>query len=259
MKTALLVFAFFAGFQVLTAQEKNQACYKDTSLVDHNFSRIDTNYTIRDQFRTGDWDLFYDFGLTKKMAEYHFDKTGNKIGHCTEWYENGKIKSDFDYSNSWFSTFPVGTLFFPKGTIKLDRKVASDSLMETTYSKDGKITRIRKWTKAGLLCVEMQWCENGLLSLNYNPTSAIPLPVKKYYCNGKIKSEYNWYVYGYTGSFNEYYENGQPSLKGQFQELPEGSTVFMARKTGDWIYYDAKGKVTKTEHWSTGKLLKTEK
>lgn len=240
----------------LPAQEKNQACYKDTSLVDHVYSRIDTSYSIRTQFRKGDWELFYDFALTKKMAEYHFDNDGNKIGENIEWYENGQTKSDFDYSNSWFKAFPYGKIYYPNGAVRLERAPVNDSLIETSYFEDGKISRTRKWTKTGLLCIEQQWCENGQMIVSYNPTSPVPLPVKKYYCSGKIKSEYNWYVYGYTGSFMEYHENGQVSLKGQFQEIPEGSTVFMARKTGDWIYYDPKGQVTKTEHWSAGKLVK---
>lgn len=256
MKTSIALFFSLFGFFALNAQEKNQACYKDTSLVDRNISRIDTSYNVRDEFRKGDWELFYDFSLTKKMAEYHFDKEGNKTGRNVEWYENGKTKSDFDYSNSWFSAFPVGSMYYPSGKIRLERISENDSLMETSYYEQGKISRIRKWTHGGLLCYEAQWCENGQLIVSYNPTSTTPMPVKKYSCNGKVKAEYTWYVYGYTGSYNEYHDNGQLSLKGQFQELPAGSTTFMARKTGEWIYYDKNGKVVKTENWNAGKLVK---
>jgi antitoxin component YwqK of YwqJK toxin-antitoxin module len=256
MKTLLLFSVFTFSVFAMHAQEKNQACYKDTSLVDRATSHFDTTYSIREQFRKGDWELYYDFGLTKKMAEYHFDKNGNRTGENIEWYENGKTKSDFDYSNSWFAAFPNGKMYYSNGAIKLERNPGNDSLVETTHFESGKISRIRKWTKAGLLCLEQQWCENGQLVVSYNPTASAPVPVKKYYCNGKIKSEYSWYVYGYTGSFVEYYENGQVSTKGQFQELPAGSTVFMARKTGDWTFYDTKGKVVKTEHWEAGKLVK---
>jgi antitoxin component YwqK of YwqJK toxin-antitoxin module len=256
MKTSLLFLLSFVSIFTLNAQEKNQTCYKDTSIVDRNISRLDTSYIIRDQFRKGDWDIYYDFSMTKKMAEYHFDMNGNKTGHCIEWFENGKRKSEFDYTNSWFSAFPIGVLYYPNGKIKLERATEKDSLVETSYFEAGKVSRIRKWTKNGLLFSESQWCESGQLLVNYNPTSTIPLPVKKYYCSGKLKSEYNWYVYGYTGTYTEFHENGQISLKGQFQELPAGSTVFMARKTGDWIYYDKKGQVVKTEKWEAGKLVK---
>lgn len=263
MKTSLLLLFSLFSFFTLNAQiqqdsivEKNQVCYKDTSIVDRNISRIDTSYIIRDQFRKGDWELFYDFALTKKMAELHFDKNGNKTGHCVEWYENGKSKSDFDYTNSWFSAFPIGVIYYPTGKIKLERLTENDSLQETSYYEEGKVSRIRKWTRDGLLCSEAQYCENGQLILQYNPTSSTAIPVKKYYCSGSLKAEYSWYVYGYTGPFNEYHENGQMSLKGQFQVIEPNSTVLMARKTGDWIYYDKNGKVVKTEHWSAGKLVK---
>ncbi len=263
MKTLLLLIFSLFSFFTLNAQgqndstaEKNQVCYKDTSIVDLVYSRTDTSYAIRDQFRKGDWELFYDFALTKKMGEYHFDKNGNKTGHCVEWFENGKTKSDFDYSKSWFNIFPVGAMYYPGGKLKLERHTENDSLKEISYFEQGKISRIRKWTRGGLLCSEAHYCDNGQLNLQYNPTSSTPVPVKKYYCSGKVKAEYSWYVYGYTGSFIEYHENGQMSLKGQFQELPAGSTVFMARKTGDWTYYDKNGKVVKTEKWNAGKLVK---
>ncbi|MDQ3109496.1 MAG: hypothetical protein M3R17_06335 [Bacteroidota bacterium] len=254
MKTFLLSFFLFVSVFTLNAQdEKNQACYKDTSIVDMNISRSDTSYALRDQFRKGDWELFYDFNLTKKLGEYHFDKEGKKTGHSIEWYENGKTKSDFDYTNSWFGAFPIGSMYYPGGKIKMQRVTENDSLVETTYYEQGKISRIRKWTRGGLLCLETQWCENGQMILTFNPTSSAPMHVTKYYCSGKMKAEYNWYVYGYTGSFIEYHENGQISLRGQFQELPTGGTVFMAKKTGEWTYYDNKGKVVKTENWSKKK------
>ncbi len=263
MKTPLLLIFSLFSFFTLNAQgqkdstaEKNQVCYKDTSIVDLNYSRVDTSYTVREQFRKGDWELFYDFALTKKMAEYHYDKSGNKTGHWIEWYENGKTKSDFDYSTSWFSAFPIGSMYYPGGKVKLQRFTENDSLKETSYFEKGTIFRVRKWTRGGLLCSEAQYCDNGQLIMQYNPTSSTPVAVKKYYCSGKVKAEYSWYVYGYTGSFIEYHENGQISLKGQFQELPAGNPAYMARKTGDWTYYDKNGKVVKTEKWSTGKLVK---
>ncbi|CAN5303808.1 hypothetical protein BH09BAC5_BH09BAC5_23310 [soil metagenome] len=259
MKNILLFFVCSTAFLSISAQEKNQVCYKDTSIVERSFSRFDTTYTVRDLFRKGDWEMFYDFGLTKKMADYHFNNEGNKTGNCLEWYENGKSKSEFNYSDSWFPSFPIGKYFYSNGALKMERIALMDTLTETTFFYNTKISKIRKWTKSGLLVQESQWCENGQLVLNYNPTSSIPVPVKKYFCNGKLKAEYNWYVYGYTGAFLEYYDNGQLSLKGQFQELPSGATIFMARKTGDWIYYDTSGNITKTEHWDTGKLIKTEK
>jgi antitoxin component YwqK of YwqJK toxin-antitoxin module len=251
MKTSFLFLFLFAGVFSLSAQEeKNQACYKDTSIVDISITRSDTSYVIHEQFRKGDWELFYDFALTKKMGEYHFDKDGKKTGHHVEWYENGKQRSDFDYTNSWFNAFPVGSMYYSSGKIKMERITQNDSLVETTYFEKGNVSRIRKWTRKGLLCSEKQWCENGQLILSFDPTATTPQHVTKYYCSGKIKAEYNWYVYGYTGDFIEYHENGQISLKGQFQEIPAGSTMFMAKKTGDWIYYDVNGKVVKHESWS---------
>lgn len=258
MKNILLLATSFFAFCQLAAQEVNQVCYLDTSMVEKLVIRTDTSYSLKPQFCTGDWVLYYDFGLGKEYSEFHFDKAGNRSGVWMEWYENGNIKSEWNYKDSWFVAFPIGHSLFPDGKTKIVREVKNDSLVETSYFHGGKLSRIRKWIKTGMLVVETSWYENGQLICCYNPTSATPLPVKKYYANGKLKAEYNWYVYGYTGAYTEYFDNGKISVKGQFQNLPTGANVFMARKIGNWMYYDEKGKVLKTEHWETGRLLKTE-
>lgn len=268
MKAPILLLFSLTASSLLNAQTAkdttakiNQAYYQDTTIVERIISRSDTTYQVREPFRKGDWDLFWDYSMTKKMAELHFDKKGNKSGRCIEWYQTSKgKKSEFDYSNSWFSAFPVGIMYFPSGNIMMDRVTENDSLVETNYYEGGNISCIRKFTRQGLLCMEEHYCENGTLTFRVNPTSTTPLPVKKYSCTGNLKSEYNWYIYGYSGNYTEYHSDGKTiSLTGHYQEYPEGSKgPYLIRKSGDWTYFDNKGKKIRVEKWADGKLVSTQ-
>jgi len=67
-------------------------------------------------------------------------------------------------------------------------------------------------------------------------------------------------VTGYTGKFKEYNDSGKLITEGQFTERPAGNTgFFIPQKTGDWVYYNSKGQVTKKEKWSNGRLISTGK
>ncbi len=256
MKKFLFFAAAIATFSSLSAQDVNQSCFLDTALVEPLVSRSDTMYMVKPQFCKGDWEIFYDFQLTKKKAEYHFDKYGNKTGVWKEWHANGKPAAEWNYTGALVRYYPPGKAWYANGSVKTERLQRNDTIFETSFFPDGKTSRIYAWTKDGAMFKSAEWCANGQQIVNYNPTSATPAPVSRYHCNGKVKSQYNWYAFGYVGAYAEFHENGKPAVKGQYEDLPPGTKAQVARKTGEWTYYDSKGNVTKTEKWVAGRLVK---
>jgi antitoxin component YwqK of YwqJK toxin-antitoxin module len=262
-KTPVMRKFIFASLLALVSisafAQPNMACYRDTAMVDENIYRKDTVWSVKTSFQSGDWNLYYDFGLTKIKSEYHYTDKGVKTGIWKEYFKNGSVRSEFDYNTPLVPLFPPGKEWYANGKVKIERTQTADTLTETQYYPSGKVSAYKKWDKNAMWVLHREWCENGQLTLDYNPTVASPAPVKRYYCNGSIKAEYNWYAYGYTGAYKEYHDNGKVSIQGQFTEKPTDVAVYMARKTGTWTFYDEKGKVTKKEIWENGKLIKTEK
>ncbi|HEU4716974.1 MAG TPA: hypothetical protein VFU15_04045 [Bacteroidia bacterium] len=257
MKKAILLLLVFPALYAHAQSDVNQVCYHDTTLVDMIPGKKDTTYAVKPQFRKGDWNIYYDFQFTKMKAECHYDKDGAKTGTWKSWFRDGEASEIWNYSGVLNANLPTGKSWYEKPyTLRSERIERNDSVIETDYFPDGKKQAVKCWTKDGMIVRDAQWCENGQLIVDFNPSSPTPLPVKKYYCNGKVKAEYSWFIFGYSGPYTEYDENGKVSVKGQFQDVPPGQKIFMPRKTGEWTYYDANGNVTKTENWSNGKLQK---
>lgn len=246
---SILLFAGFSAFA-----QPNLACYRDTALVDEHIYKKDTVWEVKPVFRKGDWIIYYDFALTKVKAECHFDDNGNKTGVWKEFYKNGSQRFEWTYTGALVPLFPPGKEYYPNGKIKTVR-MQNDTVHETQYYASGTASVENKWDKQGMWILHKEWCERGQLLINYNPTAAVPVAVKKYHCNGNLKAEYNWYTFGFTGGYKEYHENGKIAVEGQFTEKPVDQPMFMARKTGTWTYYDANGKMTKQEKWENGKLV----
>lgn len=237
----------------------NQACYKDTALVDELSSKRDTVYLVRDFLRKGDWTLYYDFAFSQKMAEQHFTKYGHRTGTWRIWYKNGQLREEYDYTNSKNPGFPIGKTWYATGILKSERIQYTDSLVEMKYHPSGKPALKYLFDASGNCTLLQEWCESGLLVLNYNPTSLQPVPANKLHCNGKPQITGTHYRFGYVGAYTEYYENGKKAIDGQFTELPAGATAYMPTKTGTWNYYDVTGKLVKREEYIPGKPVKVTK
>lgn len=242
----------FAGFSVFA--QPNMACFRDTSMVEENIYKKDTVWTVKPMYQKGDWTIYYDYALTKVKAECHYDDNGTKTGIWKEYYKGGALRSEWDYNSPLVALFPPGKEFYPNGKVKIERTQV-DTVHEVQYYPSGRMSMENKWDKRGMWVLHKEWCEKGQLIIDYNPTSEVPMAVKKYHCNGNVKAEYNWYTFGYTGGYKEYHENGKVAVEGQFTEKPADQTVFMARKNGTWTFYDSNGKITKQEQWENGKLL----
>lgn len=259
MKRLILV-VILAASAFSAYGQLNEVCYNDTSLMVEEINRRnESSWSVKEQYQHGDWNVYYDFALTKLKAEYHYTDKGVKTGIWKEYFKSGKLRSEWDYNTPLVKHFPPGKEFYESGSVKVERSQTADTLIETEYFPGGQKSIFRKWDKNAAQVVEKRWCENGQLVLDYNPTAAEPLPVKRFHCNGKLQSEYNWWMFGYTGVYKEYHDNGKVSVSGQYTEKPANVTVFMARKTGDWVYYDDKGKVIKTEKWERGRLITSPK
>lgn len=255
MKRLFLPLA--AMFVAISAYSQPQmACYLDTSLVDEFYGRKDTSWAVKPQYQKGDWNLYWDFALTKIKSEYHYDNNADKIGVWREYYKNGQMSAEWSYDGAVLKFYPPGKEWFNNGKIKTERVQTADTITETRYHANGKILSLRKWDKSGKWILSREWCDNGQLMIDYVPTSDVVIQVKKYHCNGNVAAEYGWYTFGYVGKYKEFHSNGKISVDGQFTEKPANVAAFMARKTGTWTYYDDKGKVIKTEKWDNGRLVK---
>lgn len=254
-----ILSALLVTTAVIAYSQPNLACYKDTAMVEENIYKKDTVWTVKPIYQTGDWNLFYDYALTKLKSEYHYTDQGVKTGIWKEFYKGGVLRSEWDFTSPLVPLYPPGKEWFVNGKVKIERTQSADTVTETQYYANGRMSVYNKWDKKGMWVLHREWCEAGQLLIDYNPTVSQPAAVKKYHCNGNLKSEYNWYVFGFSGAYKEYHENGKISVEGQYTEKPVDQPVFMARKTGTWTYYDNKGKVTKTEKWENGKLVSTQK
>ncbi len=241
---------------VFAYSQPNMASYNDTSMVEELIYKKDTTWQVKPMYQVGDWNLYYDRALTKIKSEYHYTDKGAKTGIWKEYYKGGATRSEWDFNAPIVPLYPPGKEFYSNGKLKIERTQSADTVTETQYFANGKMSAFNKWDKGGMWVLHREWCDAGQLIVDYNPTTSQPMPVKKYHCNGNVKAEYNWYVFGFTGKYKEFHSNGKVSVDGQFTEKPADQQIFMARKTGTWTYYDDKGKVTKTEKWENGRLMK---
>ncbi len=254
------IFAVTLLFTGISAfAQPNMACYRDTAMVDEQIFKKDTVYVVKHNYQQGDWNLYYDYALTKIKSESHYTDAGVKTGIWKEYFKGGVVRSEWDYNKPLVPLFPPGKEWHSNGKLAIERTQTADTVTETKYSAAGKMSSLKKWDKNGMWVLHREWCDGGQLTADYNPTASTPQAVKKYHCNGNLKAEYNWYVFGFTGVYKEYHSNGKVYIEGQYTEKPADQSVFMARKTGTWTFYDDKGKVTKKEKWDNGKLVSTEK
>lgn len=261
MKRITVFFSLFLACAGLMAQI-NEACYLDSSLIESSTSRDGSvTYAVRQSMRKGDWNIYYDFALTKKRSEWHFLADGTRTGIWREYSGNGKLISEWNYSEMRLHNLPPGKEFHADGSLKIERTQNADTVYEYIYYSGGKqLKALSKYDRNGNWIYSRQHCENGQLIVEYNPSIPDPTPIKRFHCNGKIKIEGTIMVTGYTGKFREYNDSGKLITEGQFTERPAGNTgFFIPQKTGEWIYYNSKGQITKKEKWSNGRLISTGK
>jgi len=158
----------------------------------------------------------------------------------TEYYENGSKKSE---------------------GIVLGGSVDANASKSEQARQSANITRDGKWTN---------WYENGSVrSEEYYSKGTMTGNWKGWYQNGKLESDINfgtgtavfYHANGnkhsegqikdgmvYTGKWTGYHENGNKNY--------EGSYTADGQKDGTWTWYDVNGKMTSTQVYSNGQLVK---
>ena len=143
----------------------------------------------------------------------------------------------------------------------LGNSVDASSTKETQARQAVNVIKDGKWTN---------WFENGTIRSeeNYNKGSMIG-NWKVWYENGQLESDIN-FISGKsthfhkngkkhseggiadgminTGKWKGFYENGNINYEGTYSEN--------GQKEGTWIWYDEKGKVTTTQLYKNGDLVK---
>ncbi|MGL4598396.1 MAG: toxin-antitoxin system YwqK family antitoxin, partial [Bacteroidia bacterium] len=79
--------------------------------------------------------------------------------------------------------------------------------------------------------------------------------VKTFHCNGQVKSSVLYVGMNPVGQYQEWYENGQLSVEGQFDEVsawPNDGNDLFSEKQGEWKFYSQSGELIRTEKYKDG-------
>jgi antitoxin component YwqK of YwqJK toxin-antitoxin module len=132
-------------------------------------------------------------------------------------------------------------------------KYVNDSLIETTYYQNGKISSIKIHSYEGPNYFDRIWIyqanyyENGQLFYESNPNKIGLKKAIQYYANGNIYWRFQVFYnlksgFQSSGKSETFYENGQ--IKSQeFHTEYKGEEVFKSVEKGIWKYWDKKGEL----------------
>ena len=233
----------------------------DTSVVEIIVSQGDSLFYINDPFRTGEWIIYYDSGqLVKALHIKYFDSKFRFVD--TIWYQNGQMKKE-DFLPVKGNTLTYNE-WFPDGKNKTKRICYNDSCIQLVYYANGILADKSVESVDSVSPNRMVWhyfeeyYENGQLkSTPYNPNSWLKYSITSYYLSGKIKAQKDEVLGSFTGSYKEWYENGQLKIEGSYEEIPIDGHYHSSKPTGKWSYYNEAGKLTKEEFYENNKLINT--
>ena len=201
----------------------------------------------------------YDDGKTKTISYYQNKRNKLVLGKIENYYKNrqlqstGKIKDDL-MDGEWI-------YYYENGQIK------GRGLYKAGNGEDLGITGIAKNGRIG------QWVfyyENGKKKSVYNyDYRGVPNNWTEYYENGGINKELYYKEGIIDGIIYMYYENGKIMAKGDLKKGTGLLTFFYENgkkqqegnlineeKSGDWIFYNEKGRFVKVEEYNNGDLVK---
>ena len=177
---------------------------------------------------------YYESGQVKTKMTY---RNGVPTGNALEYFENGNLREETDYSNSgrdrkitryhnaagklaqaelqYKNNRPAGTWkeFFPDG--KTPRKTEA-------YGPTGRLTGDR-----------VTYFENGQVQSRQPFVNGFMAGVaQEFFPSGKVRKETTYVRNVLLGPFREFREDGTPAVSGQYRN---------SRQTGDWLYYKEDG------------------
>ncbi len=201
--------------------------------------------------------LFYNKEYLVISAADYYDDIGRTIWEIT-WYPNGKLRS------LWYHNMEIGQTWYEDGKLQSNRNLSNDTVLSIFYFESGKINRIVKKLSgydSTNYYYQVDYCENGFK--RGEEFSGKEYIYRYYYCNGKkeieCKKDSNDF---FVGEYKKWNAKGILILDGQFNSdrKPSNYTTIQdgkgfGQKDGNWLYYNDRGKLIKTEFYKEGKLI----
>lgn len=192
--------------------------------IDNLYDNIDsTVYNVNDSI-LGSFSKYRKWPRDPKYDEYYLVSKGSSINGILEGME-------------WFST------------------PASGNQTMTTYKEGKKHGQYILKDNVDVVIEEGNYCEDAKCS------------EWKYYKGGILEKKVNYVAGIISGNYEEFYEDGKIKLKGQFRTekrivkakvfSPDTYEEFIKEvekevsiKHGDWIYYNSKGEIIRTDKYN---------
>ncbi|CAL2060597.1 hypothetical protein [Tenacibaculum sp. 190524A05c] len=194
---------------------------------------VGNNSPIRKGKKHGEWKDYYENGILKSKYNYH---CGLKQGNFFNYQSDGKLYWIEFYS----ANIEMGTQdFYENGVLE---KISTYSY---EYSEQDEQNLKRT--------VETEYYEDGSLKIQRViqefKDDIEKESFKEYYLNGFLKTESTIINLDKNGIYREFYENGNTKYEGFFKDdIPIDKQYF----------YNSNGEVTKVETWKDGKIIETE-
>jgi len=174
-----------------------------------------------------------------------FDELNRKTGIWKDFYENGQVKEEKNYSegmlNGLYKLFNekgelINIIQYKHGSIDTsDKTVNIDINIKETYDENENIIYEGSFKGNTPIGVHRSFDSKGkvIKSITYD-------------INGKVESEGIVLVNGKEeGNWKYFYENGNAKAEGKFNK---------GEKTGKWKYYYPNGRLQQTGDYTNGKL-----
>jgi len=193
--------------------------------------------------------LFYDTG--ELLYEENATTPGHELNYkAVGYYKSGKIEFTRQYIDDLAEGDSKG--LYENGIVKYKESCHKDTCNVVYYYLSGVIkSKSRKIHAKSIF--EENFCENGQLidviypdSINYDYT--------KYFCSGNVMCKGTLNLSFPIGAWDEYYENGNISVLGQYSEIPGYKMI------GEWKYFDKDGTLSLIEVYNNkGDLIEKRK
>lgn len=194
---------------------------------------VGNNLNIRKGKKHGEWKDYYENGTLKSKYNYF---CGLRQGNYFYYRENGKL----DWIDFYAADKEMGTQeFYENGLL------SKNSTYSYLYSKhDGHDLKAT---------VETEYYEDGSVKIQRTikelQGDIEKESFKEYYPNGFLKTESEIIDLDKNGVYREFYENGNTKYEGIFKD---------DKPIDKQYYYNLKGEVVKIQTWKKGIIVNTE-
>lgn len=235
----------------------NKTVFEDTITKEYWYSY---KYTLVPD--SADWIVYFDSNKSKIVAEQIYN---NNKQFRTQYFQNGKkqfeIVHDLPYDYFHFTH----KAWYPDGRLKFERRYTknNDTITTLYYYPNGNLFKLERTIgqTPSYIYTEM-WCKNGQLIYKGPFVYFGQLnDITHYHCNGKIKVQFHIFSGTATGIWQEWYENGQIKMNGEYKDVSKetSGTIPPSTAIGKWSYWDENGKLIKEIFYEEGEIVKETK